>query len=199
MTACSNRLSRVLAAVLCAGVVSTAVTVSADEIDNRRGGGYGMMGQGYGQGMMGQGYGPGMMGQGYNQGYGPGMMGPGMMGQGYGPGMMMGPGMMGQGYGPGMMMGHGMMMGPGMMGQGYGPGMMMHGWGQDRDLKLDADDARAIVNARLAMLGNDRLTVGGVADGDADEIVVDVVTVKEKALVEKLAVERATGRIRPVR
>lgn len=184
MTACSNRLSRVLAAVLCAGVVSAAVTVSADEIDNRRGGGYGMMGQGYGPGMMGQGYGPGMMGQGYNQGYGPGMM--------MGPGMM-GPGMMGQGYGPGMMMG------PGMMGQGYGPGMMMHGWGQDRDLKLDADDARAIVNARLAMLGNDRLTVGGVADGDADEIVVDVVTVKEKALVEKLAVERATGRIRPVR
>ncbi|MBO6949251.1 MAG: hypothetical protein JJ855_14805 [Rhodospirillales bacterium] len=166
MTFRSIRLSRVLAAILCAGVMSAAVSVSADEIDNRRGGGYGMMGQGYGPGMMGQGYGPGMMGQGY---------GPGMMGQGYGPGMM------GQGYG-----------------MGHGPGMM-YGWGQDRDLKLKADDARALVQARLVMLGNDRLTVGDVADDNADEIVVDVVTAKEKALVEKLAVDRATGRIRPVR
>lgn len=130
MTFRSIRLSRVLAAILCAGVMSAAVSVSADEIDNRRGGGYGMMGQGYGM--------------------------------------------------------------------GHGPGMM-YGWGQDRDLKLKADDARALVQARLVMLGNDRLTVGDVADDNADEIVVDVVTAKEKALVEKLAVDRATGRIRPVR
>lgn len=139
MTFRSIRLSRVLAAILCAGVMSAAVSVSADEIDNRRGGGYGMMGQGYGPGMMGQGY-----------------------------------------------------------GMGHGPGMM-YGWGQDRDLKLKADDARALVQARLVMLGNDRLTVGDVADDNADEIVVDVVTAKEKALVEKLAVDRATGRIRAVR
>ncbi len=191
MTVRSTRLTRVLVVALCAGVLGGVLPANADNDDDRNRRGYGMMGQGYGQG-----YGPGMMGQGY---------GPGMMGQGYGPGMMgqgYGPGMMGQGYGPGMM---GQGYGPGMMGQGYGPGMMMpgmmpgmmYGWGADggRDLKLDAAAARAIVAGRIAMSGNKRLTVGEVADVDEDTLIVDIVTIKEKALVEKLAVDRASGRI----
>lgn len=110
-------------------------------------------------------------------------------GQGYmmGPGMMMGPGY-------GHMMGQGDMMGPGMM----GPGMMdpnMMGLGmQAPDRNLDADDVTAILKGRLAWSGNKRLKLGKVAAKDDNTILAEIVTV-DGSLVEKLSVDRKTGRM----
>jgi len=167
--------------------------------------GCGMMGPGMmGSGMMGPGMmGPGMMGPGM---MGPGMMGPGMMGPGMtGPGMM-GPGMMGPGMmGPGMMapgmMGQqpGQGMGPGMMGQGPGFGMGMGPGGQfamplAKDLSVD--EARHMLEHRLAWLGNERLKVGTVEEKDADTIVAEIVTA-EGSVVQRLEIDRHTGWTRP--
>ena len=117
-----------------------------------------------------------------------GMMGHGMMGPG-----MMGPGMMGPGWGgPGMMMGPGM--GYGMMGQGapcWGSG------GQQAALDLKPDDVRQRLERQLAWMGNPRLQVGKVAEADANTITAEIVT-KEGTLVDRFAIDRATGASRRI-
>ena len=136
----------------------------------------------------GPGYGPGcgMM-------TGPGMMGPGMMGQGMmGPGMMgpgmMGPGMMGQQPGQGMGMGQG----PGF-GMGTGPGGQ---FAMPLAKDLSVDEARHILEHRLAWHGNERLKVGTVEEKDADTIVAEIVTA-EGSVVQRLEIDRHTGWTRP--
>ena len=126
------------------------------------------------------------------------MQGGQMMGGQTQPGQMMGgqmsPGMM-QG-GQGGMMGHGMM--GGMMQGGQG-GMMGHGFG-DRvvpSTHLSTDDVRHFLEHRLARRGNKRLKVGEVKEEGKDSIVADIVTVDD-SLVERLKVDRHTGKIERV-
>ncbi|MBW7852154.1 MAG: hypothetical protein H3C38_16790 [Rhodospirillales bacterium] len=153
-----------------AAAASFAVLASANAFAHDPRGGWG---SGWDGGMMGH----GMMG--------PGMMGPGMMGPGWGgPGMMMGPGMMGMGPG----------MGPGMMGQGapcWGSG------GQPAALDLKPEDVRQRLERQLAWMGNPRLQVGKVAEADANTITAEIVT-KEGTLVDRFAVDRATGASRRI-
>ncbi|MCC7017279.1 MAG: hypothetical protein IT564_08780 [Rhodospirillales bacterium] len=138
----------------------------------------------------GYGYGPGMMGPGM------GMMGPGMMGQGWGQGGGWGPGMGGgPGYGPG-----GGMMGQGGPGWGMmGPGAGMMPWGPSGEGRaLSVDDAKAMIERRLAVWGNPRLKVGAVKEEGKETIVADVVTV-DNSLVQRYQIDRSTGAMRPVR
>jgi hypothetical protein len=139
-------------------------------------------------------YGQGMMG-GYGPGYGPGY---GMMGPGYGPGP--GYGMMG-GYGPGYGMMGGYGPGYGMRGPGYGyhHGWMMNGYGpgyygQQRDLKLSADDVKNYLDR---MIDNPNLKVGDVKEKDADTIVASIVTKQGDSLVQQLEFNRHTGFYQP--
>jgi hypothetical protein len=121
---------------------------------------------------------------------GPGMMGPGMMGPG-----MMGPGMMGPGMmGPGMMR-HGKG-GQGMMGPGFGKGP---GLGSQvvQNMDLTADGVRHFLEHRLEMHGNKRLKVGEVKEADDDTIIADITTVDD-SLVQRLEVDRHTGRMQHV-
>ncbi|MDT8345429.1 MAG: hypothetical protein RQ752_13480, partial [Thermohalobaculum sp.] len=139
--------------------------------------------------------GPGMMGGGMGYGMGPGMMGPGM-GYGMGPGMMGGG--MGYGMGPGMMgpgMGYGM--GPGMMGPGMGYGMGQ-GAAEPLDRDLSAEAAQHVLEHRLAWGGNPNLKLGKVEVRDDDTIDAEIVT-KDGSLVERLEIDRHTGRMQPVR
>ena len=170
------------------GAPDTPVRARLANMDQGRGGGPGIMapdrGSGGTYGMMpcqAYGAGPGQ----YRMG--PGMMGPGMMGPG-----MMGPGMMGPG-----MMGPGMM-GPGMMGPGMmGPGTMGPGYGRavtpERD--LSTDDVRHFLEHSLEMHGNERLKIGEVEEIDGDRILAEIVT-QDGSLVERLAVDRHSGRMR---
>jgi hypothetical protein len=133
---------------------------------------------------------------GWHQGW---HMGP-MMGQqgqmpmmGHGQGM--GPGMMGQ-QGQMPMMGHGMMghgMGSGMMGQGQGmgPGMM-----QPLRQDLTAADVQHMMEHRLSWQGNPNVKVGTVEEKDDDTIVAEIVT-QDGSLVQRLEVDRHTGRMQP--
>ncbi len=166
--------------------------------------GQGMMGPGMGYGWgQGGGWGPGMGGgPGYGWGPGGGMMGPGMGMMGPGMGMMgPGMGMMGMGGGPG----YGWEPGGGMMGQGgpgwgmMGPGGGMMPWaapGEGRALSVD--DAKAMLERRLAIWGNPRLKVGAVKEEGKETIVADVVTV-DNSLVQRYQIDRSTGAMRPVR
>ena len=105
-----------------------------------------------------------------------GMTGPGMMTPGTG-----GPGMMGPGTG-----------GQGMMGPGYGKGP-----GLDNQVvpskDLTADDVRHFLEHRLEMHGNKRLKVGEVKEAVDDKIVADITTV-DGSLVQRLEVDRHTGK-----
>ena len=114
-----------------------------------------------------------------------------MMGQGQG----MGPGMMGQ-QGQMPMMGHGMMghgMCSGMMGQGQGmgPGMM-----QPLRQDLTAADVQHMMEHRLSWQGNPNVKVGTVEEKDDDTIVAEIVT-QDGSLVQRLEVDRHTGRMQP--
>jgi hypothetical protein len=133
------------------------------------------------------------MGPGYGNGYGYGM-GPGMMGQG---GYGMGPGMMGQG-GYGMMGQGGYGMGPGMMGQG-GYGMMGPGGGQSYGPQyqgnrkaLTEKDAKEIVENYLKASRNPNLKLGEIEDKD-NAFEASIVTKKEGALVDRIAIDKRTG------
>ncbi|KAB2875907.1 MAG: hypothetical protein F9K43_01960 [Bauldia sp.] len=98
------------------------------------------------------------------------------------------------------------MMGPGM--RGYAPGYSGYavgggrgafGWGWNTgrtDLNLSTDDVRNHFERSIAWRGNPRLKVGDVKKGDADTIVVDIVT-KENSLVERFVVNRHDGLFRP--
>jgi hypothetical protein len=109
-----------------------------------------------------------------------------------GGGPMMWHGMMGRGtMDPGMM-------DPGMMGGGMGPG---RGWAMLRgpaDVKLSAEAVGRMIGGQLAWLRNDRLKLGTVSERDADTVVVEIVTV-DGSLVQRLGVDRTTGRAEPVR
>ncbi len=101
-------------------------------------------------------------------------MGPGY-GNGYGYGM--GPGMMGQG-------GYGMM-GPGA-GQSYGPQY------QGNRKALTEKDAKEILENYLKASRNPNLKLGEIEDkGNAFE--ASIVTKKEGALVDRIAIDKRTG------
>jgi rubrerythrin len=109
-----------------------------------------------------------------------GRMGPGMM---YGGGYGMGPGMMGgRGYGYGM--------GPGMMGgRGYGYGQPYTEPGKPLEMK----DAKAMMEDYLKSTRNPNLKLGKIKDkGDAFE--AEVLT-KNSALVDKILIDKQTGRM----
>ena len=120
-----------------------------------------------------------------------GKMGPGMGTQGMmAPQGKMGPGKMGSG-----------MMGPdtgghGMMGPGFGNGQ---GLGSQvvPSKDLTADDVRHFLDHRLEMHGNKRLMVGEVKEADEDKIVADITTV-DGSLVQRLEVDRHTGKMKHV-
>ena len=128
-------------------------------------------------------------------GFGSGMMGHsgyGMMGQGWGHGMMgrgHGYGMMGQGHGYGMMG-----QGSGMMGYGPGGGSADCPAVQATAKDMTVDDVKALLEHRLEMWGNDRLKVGAVSEQGEDSIVGEIVT-QDGSLVEKLAIDRRSGRM----
>jgi hypothetical protein len=110
-------------------------------------------------------------------GYG---MGPGMMwGRGMGPGMM-GPGMQGWGMGPGMM-------GPGYRGQ-YGPQF------RQSQKPLDREEAKEEVENYLRSTRNPNLKLGEITD-KGSYFEADIVT-KDNSLVNKIDVDKATGRMR---
>lgn len=118
------------------------------------------------------------MGQGYmgNQG------GYGMMGQGSGCGA--GGGMMGYGYGPGPQYGP-------QYGPRYGPQY------QEPQRPMGEEDAEAILQGHLDSTRNPNLKLGKIEDkGQSFE--AEVVTKKEGALVDRLAVDKYTGRVRSV-
>ena len=125
--------------------------------------------------------------------------GPGQGGPGYGPGYGMMGGMMGPGYGPG----YGGMMGPGagyggMMGPGYGhgPGFGPCGQAATSGGDIDVDGVTARMERWLTIQGNARLKLGKVEEVDDDTITAEIVTV-DGSLVQKLAVDRHTGRMQP--
>ena len=153
-------------------ILRSPLAASAPALSHGMGGqggpGYGMMGGGMmGGGMMGGMMGPGA---GYNgqRGFGPGHMG--MMGPGYG-----------QGFGKGA-------------GFGFGPCGQAAAATTGED--IDVDDVTARMERWLAIQGNDRLKLGKVEQVDDDTITVEIVTV-DGSLVNKLAVDRHTGRTQP--
>lgn len=115
----------------------------------------------------------------------------GMMGGGMGPGMMgtgMGPGMMGTGMGPGMM-------GGGMMG-GRGPAATSScpGWAGTAATTATPtkEQLTAWVNNHLTAMGNPNLKLGEVKETDTT-IEAQILT-KDNSLVEKIIVDKRTGR-----
>lgn len=121
------------------------------------------------------------------------------------------------GAGMGMMMGHNQMMtGAGMMSPGYGPGgmgMMGHGYGMTGQAyghgpcgqaaaqtgeNLDIGDVQTRLERWLAVQGNDRLKLGKIEAVDDDTITAEIVTVDD-SLVQKLAVDRHSGRMQPAK
>lgn len=98
----------------------------------------------------------------------------------------------------GNMMGSGMM-GDGMMGRDSGSGMMGPGYGpqhQQPDKPLEEKDARAILDNYLQSMRNPNLKLGKIKDvGNAFE--AEILT-KDESLVDKILVEKGTGRMRSV-
>ena len=125
----------------------------------------------------------GQGGPGYGPGYG--MMG-GMMGQGAGYGGQ-------QGFGPG----YGGMMGPGYgNGAGYGFGPCGQAAATGEDINIEGVQTR--MERWLAIQGNDRLKLGKIEAVDDDTITVEIVTADD-SLVQKLAVDRHSGQMRPTK
>ncbi len=128
-----------------------------------------------------------------------GMMAPGAGGQG-----MMAPG---YGHGSGYSMDRQRMMGPqGMMRPDMGAQSKMGlGFGKRPGLgsqvvpskDLTADDVRHFLDHRLEMHGNKRLKVGEVKEADDDNIVAHITTV-DGSLVERLEVDRHSGKMRHI-
>ncbi|MBF0391380.1 MAG: hypothetical protein HQL38_01760 [Alphaproteobacteria bacterium] len=145
--------------------------------------------------------GPGMGGMGMHMGPGGMHMGPGGMHMGSGMGGMA-PGMghqcmMGMGGQGGQSMGCGKGMGKGMgMGMPMGMGCPMMA-GDQQQRVFSAADVRKLLDARLVMMGNDRLKLGEVVERDADTAVADVLTT-DGSLVQRLEVDRRTMATRPL-
>jgi len=70
--------------------------------------------------------------------------------------------------------------------------MGKHGRYADRDLDLNAEEAKTLVEAKLIMRGNDRLKVGQVVEKDEDVFLIDIVTV-DNSLVRQIEVDRDKG------
>jgi hypothetical protein len=162
-------------------------------------------------GMMGQGMmGPGMMapGEGQRESMPEGMMPRGAMGLGMMHGMM--EGMMrgtaeglARGLVEGMAAVHGMEpeIGPS---EGMGPrGMRQHGMMRSRGVGpallygppaegITIERARTMLQGALAWHGNPRLTLGTVEEQDEDTIIAEILTVDD-SLLQRLAIDRATG------
>ena len=88
------------------------------------------------------------------------------------------------------------MMGPGMYGKGMKNGYGKCGCGDEvraLDKPLTVEDVRVRMEQRLEWRGNDRLTVGEVKDLDDKTIIAEIVTVDD-SLVEKIQIDKATGR-----
>jgi hypothetical protein len=114
---------------------------------------------------------------------------------GYGPGYGMGPGMMGGyggyggGYGPGWGMGPGMMWGYGGYGPGYGPQYQ-----QPYGRAVNKAEATEIMNNVLSSLRNPNLKLGNIKD-ESNAFEADVLTRKGNDLVNKIFVDKQTGRV----
>jgi len=106
------------------------------------------------------------------------------------------PGVSGANQGRMPMMGQGQMpmMGQGMMGRM--PMMGGHGHGQMQPLRRDltADEVKHMMEHRIAWAGNPNLKVGEVTEKDGDIIEVEIVT-KDGSLVQKIEIDRHTGRM----
>lgn len=132
--------------------------------------------------------GPSMMSRGY--GIGPGMMG-GMMGRSYG----MGPGMMGPGYGRGYgMRPHGYGMGPGMMHRDWGRGPQYGPQYQQPQKPLEEKNVKEMLNNYLKSTRNPNLKLGNIKD-KGSYFEAEILT-KDKALADKIAVDKITGWMR---
>jgi hypothetical protein len=94
----------------------------------------------------------------------------------------------GYGMGPGMMMG-----GPGAMGAAQNCPRYQAFSGQE----ITVDSVRGFFEQRLAWHANPNLKVGEVTQRDDKTIVADIVT-KDGALVNRIGVDKATGRHFPV-
>jgi hypothetical protein len=121
------------------------------------------------------------------------------MGQGTGHGMHSGMGH-GMGHGTGQGMGHGM--GHGMMGYGMKMGPAdgaapCPGSAAAIDKEIDADVVRSWLDRSVEAHGNKRLKVGDVKETDDNTIVAEIVTVDD-SLVQRIEVDRQTGRMRHV-
>ncbi|MEX2297131.1 MAG: hypothetical protein WD715_06955 [Dongiaceae bacterium] len=142
--------------------------------------------------------GQGMMNQGQMPMTGQGMMGSGMMNQGQMPMAgpeVMGTGMMHEGQMP--MMGMAMMMHHEHMAMMSDAATMAPGMGHFFVRDLTVDDARHIMEHRLVAFGLPNLKVETVEETDDGTIIVDVVT-KDGVLVQRLSVDRHTGRAVPI-
>lgn len=135
-------------------------------------------------------FGPGPYRMAQAGGMGPGMMGGGPGGMGGGPRGMMGGG---QGYG----------MGPGMMGQGFGPGSTgftppcwQAGGLTQAGQPVSKEIATQILQSYVARTGNPNLKLGEIAE--TDTAFEGKIVTKDGSLVQKLVVEKATGRVYPV-
>jgi hypothetical protein len=125
----------------------------------------------------------------------PGTMGPGMMNSDMMDQRMMDGHMMGGSMG-GHHMGRHHMMG-GHFGRNHGGGNEF-ARRVTPAVHLTEADVRHYFEHRLQRRGNARLKVGEVKQKDDDTIVVDIVTAKESALVDRLQVDRHTGHINRV-
>jgi hypothetical protein len=83
---------------------------------------------------------------------------------------------------------------PGMMhGRGMGPALL---YGPPAE-GITVERARTIVEGVLAWHGNPRLKLGTVEEQDDDTIVAEILTV-DGSLVQRLAIDRATGTFRRI-
>jgi hypothetical protein len=106
-----------------------------------------------------------------------------LIGGGAGPALSHGvQGMMGQG------------MGPGMMGPGYG--MMGPGLMQPLAQDLSTTDVQHMLEHQLTWQQNPNLKIGKVEETDKDTITAEITT-QDGSLVQRLAVDRHTGRVQP--
>jgi hypothetical protein len=96
--------------------------------------------------------------------------------------------------GPSEGMGPRGMMQPGMMrGRGVGPGLL---YGPPAE-GITVERTRTMLEGALAWHGNPRLKLGTVEEQNEDTIVAEILTVDD-SLVQRLAIDRATGAIRRV-
>ena len=112
-------------------------------------------------------------------------------------------------FGFGMQMGAHLIYGagswePGMMGPnvagGYGSGMppwMMAPYRSNQVANLSVDNVKNYFERSLAWQRNPRGKLGTVSEIDADTITADIVTTDKDGLVQRFAVNRHTGFIRP--